>query len=184
MVTSWGTFAAGGTYQLKLKVGSSGIDWAVPRYESELQTISGLGPQEFPSRVRIFDGEDIGVYSPTGAPGMIAPYDAHAAEGASVVWHTGDLKLPESAALSKDWDQVGGNKLIPDPYRLNLTATIEPDRDGDEWGDETQDKCPEEMGEYEGCREAPATPGEADEGQGAQGQASGASARRASSRSR
>ena len=158
VVTSWGTFASGGTYQLKLKVGSSGIDWAVPRYESELQTISGLGPQEFPSRVRIFDAEDIGVYSPTGAPGMVAPYDKPAAEGASVVWHAGDLKLPESAALAREWDQVGGNKIVPDPYRLNLTATIEPDRDGDGWGDETQDKCPTEMGEYEGCREAPAMP--------------------------
>jgi hypothetical protein len=158
VVTSWGTFATGGTYQLKLKVGSSGIDWAVPRYESELQTVSGLGPREFPSRVRIFDSENIGVYAPTGAPGTVALYDEPAAEGASVVWHAGDLTLPESAALSRDWDQVGGNKTTPEPYRLNLTATIEPDRDGDGWGDETQDKCPTQMGEHEGCAQAPATP--------------------------
>lgn len=172
VVTSWGTYATGSSYQLKLKVGSSGIDWTVPRYESELQTVSGPGLQEFPSRVRIFDGEDIGVYAPTGAPGMAILY-GEAAEGASVLWHAGDLTLPESAALSRDWDQVGGNKLRPDPYRLNLTATIEPDRDGDEWGDETQDKCPGEMGEYEGCREAPATPGKPTKGKGHKGKKRG-----------
>ena len=173
VVTSWGTVGTGGTYQLKLKVGSSGIDWAVPRYESELQTVSGPGPQEFPSRVRIFNAEDIGIYTPTGAPGMAIPYDEPELEGASVVWHSGDLKLPESAALSEDWDRSACNKLDPRP--------LPPQPDGDDRARPRRRRMGRrDPGQVPGgdgrIRRLPRSPGharEADEGQGAQGQEAG-----------
>lgn len=158
IITSWSTYGSGGTYQLKLKVGSAvATDEGIVRYESSTETVSGPGLQTFPARIRIFGNEQIGAYSPTGAPGFLQAMPLPV--GHIVILKAGDQLEPPGQAFGP-WDGwTNPADIKKQPYRLSLAATIEPDADGDDFGDESQDKCPGVRGDFDGCALPPKSVG-------------------------
>lgn len=162
IVTSWSTYGSGGTYQLKLKVGSAvATDEGIVRYESAMETVSGPGLQTFPARIRIYGNEQIGAYSPTGAPGFLQAMPLPVGDnplvlvGHIVILKAGDQLEPPGKAFGP-WDGwTNPADIKKQPYRLSLAATIEPDADGDDFGDESQDKCLGVRGDVDGCAAPP-----------------------------
>ncbi len=159
VITSWSTYNSGGTYGLKLKVGNAfGTDGGIARYESALETVSATGTNTFPSRIRIFNGESIGVYSSGGAPGMLQTVAD--VPSLYVVLKAGDL-LASPGTLTATPDTSGWEpsaNIYKSAFRLNIAATVELDADGDLFGDETQDKCPGVNGSADGCVPPPPPP--------------------------
>jgi hypothetical protein len=104
-----------------------------------LQTVTGV-------HLPIKAGELLGVVIPaTSAQGHCIGPTASMAD----IWaqHTGEPSLNTSTMFS------GPGMML----HLNLRATIEPDADGDGFGDETQDKCPSQAAAQGSCV-PPATP--------------------------
>jgi hypothetical protein len=114
---------SGTTYTL---VGSSGV-----------QIVTANTVNTFSTRIPVKAGDRLGLY--VGNPGF--PIGGGTActstGGVSDLIHEGPAN-PEPA--------VGTNLALgmsyPNIYRLNVSAKVEPDADGDGYGDETQDACP------------------------------------------
>ncbi len=157
IITSWSTYGGGGTYQLKLKVGTAAsTDEGIVRYESAMETVSGPGLHVFPARIRIFGGEGIGAYTPTGAPGFLQAMPEPCCH--IVILKAGDQLEPPGKAFGP-WDGwTNPADFHKQSYRMNLAATVEPDVDGDGFGDESQDKCVGVKGDADGCVPPPPPP--------------------------
>jgi hypothetical protein len=97
--------------------------------------------------IPINTGETIGLFVPAGQPGASGHCASAAPAGNSIQRFAGDPPLAMSS-----------NFLAPEPtLKLNLAATVEPDADGDRFGDETQDQCPSNAAVQTLCP-APPTP--------------------------
>lgn len=99
------------------------------------------GFQEFPTRLPIGKGDHLGIEYSTGTPGAVYMF-ANNVFGATLKLRAPPFPQggpPESNDSNINW-------------RLLMRGTIEPDADGDGFGDETQDKCPTQAGANAGCK--------------------------------
>ena len=142
VITSWSFQAASTAPDLNFKVtrptsggnhvivGESGVKDTVP---STLNT--------FPAQIPAQAGDLIGYH--TATPGNCKSFVA----GYTIGFYA-----------SLDDPTVGSEKSFGSlmGQRLDLSATLEPDADGDGFGDETQDQCLGQAGPVNGCPEPPA----------------------------
>jgi hypothetical protein len=95
---------------------------------------------EFSTRVPVSTGEVLGVSAFNSSVGMCSGYsptfDVVSYNGSPTLVDPGGSFMPSSAIPAE---------------RLALWATIEPDADGDGYGDETQDKCPQSAAFIDPC---------------------------------
>jgi len=127
VITSWRFQAASPAPQVKLKVAraNGGNDFTIAG-ESELQTLTENTVNSFPVRLSVQAGDVLGIYTATeGAPCGIAPaapdYLFHAALGSDV---------PPGPTTTY---------MGPASAQFPVAASLEPDCDGDGFGDESQD---------------------------------------------
>jgi Ca2+-binding RTX toxin-like protein len=103
---------------------------------------------------------------PVEAGDLLGNNDGNADDVPNACWfHTGETA--DVAAWRKGDLGDGESTTSPPPFlgqdegvRLNVTAIVEPDADGDGWGDETQDGCPIDpitQGHCTPCKGVPAT---------------------------
>jgi hypothetical protein len=125
---------SGTTYQL---VGSSGVQILTPN------TVN-----TFSTRIPVKAGDRLGLYVGNAAPFPLPSGGAACAStgGVGDLIHEG-LANPEPATGSS----VSLGMSYTSIYRLNVTAKVEPDADGDGYGDETQDGCPTSAASIGSC---------------------------------
>jgi hypothetical protein len=111
---------------------------------NELQTIGesaeetvNKGSNAFATRIPIRAGDRFGVF---GTLVDIVFCSATGNPGDEVGYFVGDGDVGTVAPYSTTTS-----------VRIPMIAVIEPDRDGDGYGDETQDKCPQSAATHEGC---------------------------------
>jgi hypothetical protein len=127
VLTSWSYQASGTVSPIKFKLGRrvSGDSFRVEA-ESALVTPATNTVNTYPVRATVAPGDVIGIHF-TGTAGCtrITPgYEDH--------YYGGDV-LPGTAPLF----------ILDDgSYQFDVSAQLEPDADGDGFGDETQDSCP------------------------------------------
>ena len=128
VITAWSHEASVPTTPIKFKVGNRGPGDSFQIVgESELKTpVAGTLNNYMDIRITVEPGQVIGLYV-EGQGGCIG-----GAPGYAEHYVTADV-LPGPAQV---FDEDIGD------YQLDLAATVEPDADGDGFGDETQDECP------------------------------------------
>jgi hypothetical protein len=97
--------------------------------ESAPQAVVG-GTNTFDVRIPTAAGDRFGIFGP---PGSVTIYCSTGVTGDAMGAAPGDLTVGSSATFAP----VGAEAQVP------VSATVEPDSDGDGFGDETQDKCPQ-----------------------------------------
>lgn len=144
VITSWSYQADAATGKhLKFKVAQplGGNNYNVVG-KSALEMITPGALNTFLTRIPIEAGDAIGYYNPDGAACM-------SLVGAGPVIH-----------LSNGDKQPGDPWTFPasqSQYKLDVSAQLEPDADGDGFGDETQDGCPTDATTQEVCTSPPDT---------------------------
>jgi hypothetical protein len=140
VITSWsfqpGTFVP---TSLKLKVGRSAGGDSFAIVGESPSKIPALGPNSYTDvRISVQPGDVIGFYAGPGSPGECgksdSSFEAHA-------FQPGD-HLPGSPPL--EYNDIPG-------FQLSISAILEPDADGDGFGDETQDLCPTDATKQDEC---------------------------------
>jgi hypothetical protein len=141
VITSWTTSLASGNLLERLRVYTlTGPTAAIPVGDSEFQNV-GPGSATFRTRVPAPGGAVIGlsIANPAGAPtGCYYAGTGNAGDK----W--GDHTPSGATSVGEAFSQVGA-RLI------NVSAVLEPDTDGDGFGDETQDGCPAKTGRQDDC---------------------------------
>jgi hypothetical protein len=101
--------------------------------ESSLETVVSGAANEFATRLPIPEGGQIGLRGPDGA--LICSEPAHLAGLVAEPWAVGESR----------------HFKIEVSMGVPVVATLEPDRDHDGYGDETQDKCPSQPAIHTAC---------------------------------
>jgi hypothetical protein len=152
IITSW-TFSLArgvpnGVYQEQLKVfAPTGTDEFTVVGESELSPV-GTGANTFPVRIPVRNGELLGstVFAVGGGKveqGYIFCAPADPSDEIAVL--PGDPLLGTTVAATRHLVEV----------QNPISVTVEPDADGDGFGDETQDKCPTDASTGGACPKPP-----------------------------
>jgi hypothetical protein len=152
IITSW-TFSLAkpvpnGIYQEQLKVlAPTGADEFTVAGESELSPV-GTGANKFPARIPVRNGELLGSMTFGVSGGMVEQgyiFCATADPGDEIALLPGDPLLGATVAATSHLVEV----------QNPITVTVEPDADGDGFGDETQDKCPTDASTGAACPTPP-----------------------------
>ena len=154
VITSWQTFVANlGSGRSRLKVVRQSItDPAVFRIMGASDYVDGLvyGIRSSSTRIAVHTGDLIGIGTTALRPGerVVPCIWRELAVVGDVVRSRMTSGADEAPALTTDlaWDIP---TLLSD--RVNVSATIESDVDGDSFGDETQDQCLGTAGPVDGC---------------------------------
>jgi hypothetical protein len=103
--------------------------------ESQAMLVTHPGVNAFPARIPALAGDHLGV---VGSPG-------------TYLCATGDLG--DVMGVSEDNLPIGARATFSPNAgsQVALGATVEPDVDGDGFGDETQDRCPQSASHQEAC---------------------------------
>jgi hypothetical protein len=136
VVTSWQHQArqiAGAL--LKLKVGRPLSALAGPASflavgESAFENVSQAQSYNFLTRIPVQAGDRIGLATAGNAAGSPPACNTGTSTLADEVYEGGDFAVGTTATLNPF-----------NNFRLNISAVVEPDADGDGYGDETQDQC-------------------------------------------
>jgi uncharacterized repeat protein (TIGR01451 family) len=130
VITSWSYLAAASPGNRRLKVfdytSTSGAYTTVG--ESALEAPTANQANTFATRISVTGGEILGVFSSTGDACR-----ASAGSGNTVRGGSGDPAVGNT---------FSGSSLFASSTQLDVSAVVEPDGDGDGYGDETQDSCP------------------------------------------
>jgi hypothetical protein len=119
---------------------------SVVRVTGESTGTVGPGLNDFPTRLPIEAGDRLAVYL---APGTSPLLCTEPKENTLLEAYEGDSSLGSTISMIEDPAQV----------RFPLVGVIEPDADGDGFGDETQDQCPQSAATQGPCPvSAPASP--------------------------
>jgi hypothetical protein len=143
VITSWRTNAGSATDT------DAGLRVFRPTVDPDVFTVVANGPLQdltpsalnvFQTRISVQAGDRIAIA--TGPNG-----------GGPCVWDSG---LPADTIRFRSGPPTAAGMtetlLVNNPTsRTNVSAQLEPDGDRDDWGDETQDKCPGVPGPEEGC---------------------------------
>ena len=130
VITSWSHQAGTMALQMKLKIAraAGGSNFTIDA-ESALESLAPSQVNTFPTRIPVSGGEILGFYfSPNGPECQNGPLTGYAQASTA-----GDQAPGTTTAYV-----VSG----PPGGRLDVSAVLEPDADGDGYGDETQDACP------------------------------------------
>jgi hypothetical protein len=135
VVTSWSHMAPdpigfAETMALQMLRPAGGTQFTVIG-QSAVQSIF-IGLNSFPTRIPVQAGDVIGVYVQHG--GNVA-YCQEAAPTLNLGDRTREINATQNPAVGTTLDFVGNEQSA----RLDVAAVVEPDRDGDGFGDETQD---------------------------------------------
>jgi hypothetical protein len=142
VVTSWSvTAGAVPTLTEKLKIFAGTGSELETVAESEPQTVVGNRTNVFPARIPVPAGAVFGGYSGSG---MLF---CTGVSGDTIGYLDQETFVGSKEAFSTDFTHI-----VP------LSVTVEPDVDGDGFGDETQDKCPQSAATQGACPVAPTTP--------------------------
>ncbi len=109
--------------------------------ESAMENV-GSGANTFATRIPIQAGDHIGLFG-TGAFGALFCQETPESEAPG-----------DSAGLSLGNPTVGSTATVSPfeaPAQVPVAAVVEPDADGDGYGDETQDKCPQSAATQAPC---------------------------------
>jgi hypothetical protein len=98
--------------------------------ESAVEKLTPGVPASFPVRIPVQPGDILGTGSPSGSTTLLCAITKPGDTGGI---HVGNLTPTDAADIFNE---------APN-FRLPVSATVEPDVDGDGFGDETQDKCPQ-----------------------------------------
>jgi hypothetical protein len=155
VITSWSHFAGGSTtYSLKLKIARHVTgDFFTILGESALTPMAAStsnGP--FPVRIPVQAGDVLGLYS---EPNPANPFCTQTATGNSLHITAGDRPV----GATDDYESPSEIFTLAD-LRLDVSAILEPDGDGDGFGDETQDQCVGSPGPNNGCPDPVSDPGD------------------------
>ena len=145
VITSWSTAASGGVGAIRLRVYSSDSNATsiTPVAESEPVEFAPDPAGAHPTRIPVEGGEHIG-YSITATGGTGCAYVNNApADVAVIAKGVGPLNAPKPIALP--------NGAAQSTLLLSIAASVEPDGDGDGFGDETQDACPSQATTQAAC---------------------------------
>jgi hypothetical protein len=111
---------------------------------NQFQTIADSSPGNiktgsnvFSTRIPVQAGDRFGVYAPAGSAALLCETANPGDVAGAVESNVGPGASAEYMPVPKD--------------QLALSATIEPDVDGDGYGDETQDKCPQSAASHDPC---------------------------------
>jgi hypothetical protein len=123
---------------------------------SALEVLEPSTVNTFSTRVPVQGGDLIGLW--IGNPSGGGPLDPGGGASCAFYAPLGNTVQvgffgPEPAAGAAD--EIGNDYL---GMRLNVTATVEPDADGDGYGDESQDGCPADASIQGGCPADPPPP--------------------------
>jgi hypothetical protein len=110
----------------------------VPVAESKTVTSTTGGATEFATRIPVSGGELLGLRFPSGNP-------------SGCYFVTGMLGDVITQATPQFIGDPENHTSTFASLRLRLAATLEPDQDGDGFGDETQDACPARLGRQDDC---------------------------------
>jgi hypothetical protein len=143
--------AGSATRQLEVFKFNGGNSFTVVQKDSvrelpEIGVVNRINDVHLP----ISAGQIVGIHIPPSQPSGVG--DCLAATGSALdSWRSfvGDPAFNANAMFSAP---------STDSVRLNLEATIEPDADGDTYGDETQDLCPTNASVHTACPSLPSTP--------------------------
>jgi len=134
VITSWSFQAGTSPPQLKLKVfHREGTDVVIVG-ESATQVPVPNTVNSFDTRITVAAGDSLGLAAITSGDCM------RAASGFSLGTASGDQPIGSRAVYFKSTAQ------------LDLAASLEPDADGDGFGDETQDRCPTDASTQGPCQ--------------------------------
>ena len=138
VVTSWQVQGAGGPIRLIVVRGEfrPGGRSSLERVQGSAEQTGNNARQRSRTRLKIRRGDGVGVQLSTGAYGN-APYS----DG---TWL--EEWIPPIGA-----ELVRSDEISTQNYELLYNASIERDRDGDGFGDVTQDDCPEDSAKQQGC---------------------------------
>jgi hypothetical protein len=156
VITSWKTQAGtnvGVGLRLKVYRPTAASDTWTLVAETPLKVLTPNTLNTVPTRISVQSGDRIALRT--------------ASENGGPCW------FPDAADLSSDYHALGYTPLSPpgfDPPAgsdvtfnnddrqalVNIAAVVEPDADGDGFGDETQDQCPGVPGSSNGCPPPPA----------------------------
>ena len=145
VITSWSHFAGGAVYSLKLKIARhvSGDFFTIIGDSALTPMNASVSNGPFPVRIPVQAGDLLGLYSEP-APAMTSCTQTatgnslHITAGERPVGDTFDYESPSEIFTLAD-------------LRLDVSAILEPDGDGDGFGDETQDQCVGSPGQNNGC---------------------------------
>lgn len=111
---------------------------------SEEHALAAGRLNSFPTRIPINAGDVIAIHVPKEIVGSVG-CDFPGVAGDEVRWRSGTTSDdPVGTTVATD---TGDST----PFRLNLSARIEPDADGDGYGDLTQDDCPAVQSRQDDC---------------------------------
>lgn len=135
VITSWSTMgpsSSGGSLALKVvREGPVGTHRVMGT--SELQAIALQTLNQFRTRIEVVGGDRLALWATSGAACAFSTSNA-----GDVISYGG------SASANPGVGQDYVTSLSLPNYRINVSAQLEPDADGDGYGDESQDACPAE----------------------------------------
>ena len=138
VITAWRTSTGSGPVKLRLfSLGGSGM---TPVAESNAEHLTSTATS-FPTRIPVAGGERLGLSVLPGASLSNCYSDTTGIGGQDTV-----LKA-QAGPLGVDEPIVDGSNTT----LLNVAVTLEPDADGDGYGDETQDGCPGDAAAHGPC---------------------------------
>ena len=100
------------------------------------------GLNTFPTRIPVNGLDRLGLRAGVGAGGFFGSTVGNAAAGDT---NTSD----PAVGATRNFTTVG--HVITSPFRVNVSALLEPDADADGFGDETQDDCPTDASTQGSC---------------------------------
>ena len=140
LVTGGGGTASSVTMVLRVFSGGPNAPTLVPTAESTPQTVTASAAPSYPARVPVSGGELLGLRLGNSAdPPACAVQTMDAADKAAFV-------QPPSQFTGQPESYGPGGK-----DRLSIAAVVEPDVDGDGFGDETQDGCTTSASRQDDC---------------------------------
>lgn len=150
VVTSWSTLADGFSgEQARLRIFR---DLGAGRYfvvgQSDVMPLTPHGLTPFPTRIAVRAGDLLALDVPTSSSrNVLCSWKrTGVTEGDVEVYGTQD------ASPGNTVTNGGGGTNVNE--RINVSAILEPDADGDGFGDESQDRCPGVPGSLQGCPKA------------------------------
>ncbi len=143
MITAWRVNLAfpGEGFSEKLKVLRGGVGEATAVGESSVESLTGT-LNIFKTRISVQPGDRLGIYGKE--PSFIT---CKATSGDVLGAYTGEV------AVGSKGESAGAAE-----GKLPISAFLEPDADGDGYGDETQDRCPTDPSTHDACPLPPVPP--------------------------
>jgi hypothetical protein len=158
VITSWRVYlgdVTSGTVRVRVMSPAGGSDWTVWRSGPVMPLETSTGQANlhaFTAHVPILAGQGIGLEKTHAAGGSVEitqPQDV-----GDPSWMIGDFSTPPSDGGTGTAQVYSSNGL----FRA-ISADIEADADGDLFGDDSQDRCPNAAGDNNGCPPPPPDPG-------------------------